>query len=240
MDMWSLGVTLLFVHTGWDLAAHLFRDEEEGDREELLRHFYCSKTDVEIQDAIDDTLEAVLGSNEDSKDDDEDEEEEEDVRNRLCVKDLIGKLLVVSTRSGMVRGQGSMEDQVDLLVSEGSQAELRLFMKQLLRLGMRQRLGMAEVLAHPYVKTPTGTTTLTSADVREATRRMFELSEGLFGSNEAVVAAIGNLRQRMDSEQRSGVPSVDLEQFQVRTAQELRGLQDQLQAIFDRVSEQRN
>ena len=109
-------------------------------------------------------------------------------------------------------------------------------MKRLVKMGVRKRLCLDEVMIHPYFKTPTGTTTLSSRDTRNLTEGMFRMSEQLFGSNEAILSAIGNLKKQLESEERTGVPSVSLEQFQIHTLEEFHRLNEQLKEIYDNTS----
>ena len=61
MDMWSLGVCLLEMATGHDLAFHL----EVGEGNDAMRAFVCSSSDAEVQERVNGMLRRVLGERRD-------------------------------------------------------------------------------------------------------------------------------------------------------------------------------
>ena len=64
MDMWCLGVTLLFVAKGKDLADLLFPEDVGEEGTHRLRNLYLRESDSDLQQTIDSMLDRTFSSNE--------------------------------------------------------------------------------------------------------------------------------------------------------------------------------
>jgi serine/threonine protein kinase len=196
MDMWSLGVTLLFVAKGRDLADVLFPSDIGEEGTDRLSRLYSTQSGEDLQRTIDSALDMTFTEQESH------------------LKSLIGHLLKVE-------------------VSE--------------------RYSMSQVVSHAFVTGGHGTITEEklniAEDIKEMKKNQDEMKENqeeLLRRQARTEAAIDSLKTELNTKMMSGqLPLEDMMAFTQQLAalqtnpssDDLQAIKDQLQEIFDRVSE---
>ena len=216
-DSWSLGVCLLELHTGRDLASHLRKNGTDARGVSQYVRYVLDTDNRQLDEDIRAKIDEVI---------------EDDTADKRHLKSLLRKLLTTNVLSSgdlerlvdqevdtmveegdgsdlkrllkrMVREDLSNDDLLVEQVVEGVEARLgsadkasgKLLVQELVRLSTRRRLSIDKVVAHAYMTGKDGTTTVRGQKKRE---KVLSFLEDLTDSVEGLHLRMGTVDDRLE------------------------------------------
>jgi hypothetical protein len=283
--MWSLGVSLLKLHTGKDLFDHLDLGHEDANdnSHNPIVTFYLTHSDDDIQTHIQSILDTQLAHNEQrhirsllkkllTTNVITNEQLEAKIDQKVhelfgedgsTLKDLLLKIvrLDISNNDDLVV---SLNQFVDSMLAANEAMEIKLFLKEVIQLRDTRRLSIAQVASHAYYTNLSGTTTMMNGshmiDVKETLSQLCtELADlkitiedvrddldDILGNQEQMKQSVEQLKVELNAKMMSGqMAPEDMMTFTQHmvslnnnpSSEQLREIQEQLQAIYDRLNQ---